>query len=186
MEKELQLTSGPVLLRPYRLCDIDHLYVAVRESIAELSVWMPWCHADYSIEESKVWIESRAEAREKGTEYDFVITDSRNGFLLGGCGLNNINLAHRFANLGYWVRSTQAGKGVATAAALLVARFGLNELKLNRIEIIAATGNKASQRVAEKVGATREGVLRNRLVVRDKVYDGVMFSIVPGDLTLGG
>jgi len=36
---------------------------------------------------------------------------------------------------------------------------------------------------AEKAGATREGILRNRLVVRDKVYDAVMFSLIPGDLT---
>ena len=66
---------------------------------------------------------------------------------------------------------------------LLVARFGFDELKLRRIEIVAAINNKASQRVAEKAGATREGILRNRLVVRDKVYDTVMFSLIPGDLT---
>jgi len=66
---------------------------------------------------------------------------------------------------------------------LLVARFGFDELKLRRIEIVAAINNKASQRVAEKAGATREGILRNRLVVRDKVYDAVMFSLIPGDLT---
>jgi len=36
---------------------------------------------------------------------------------------------------------------------------------------------------AEEAAATREGILRNRLVVRDKVYDAVMFSLIPGDLT---
>ena len=119
----------------------------------------------------------------KWSEYEFAITDSRDGFFLGGCGLNHINRAHQIANLGYWARSSQTKQDVATAAVLLVAQFGFDELKLRRIEIVAAINNKASQRVAEKAGATREGILRNRLVVRDKVYDAVMFSLIPGDLT---
>jgi RimJ/RimL family protein N-acetyltransferase len=144
---------------------------------------MPWCHTDYSIEESRAWVESRAEAWKKGTQYDFVITDARDGSFLGGCGLNHIDHNNRIANLGYWVRTSRTKKGVASAAARLLAQFGLGKLKLNRIEIMAAVGNKASQRVAEKVGAKREGILRNRRVVRERVYDVVMFSLIPEDLT---
>ena len=184
MEKEIKLTDGSVLLEPYRIGDVDRLYRAVRESIAELSVWMPWCHADYSIEESRAWVETRAEAWGKGTQYDFVITDAKDGFFLGGCGLNRFDHANRTANLGYWVRTSRTKGGAASAAARLLARLGLGELELNRIEIVVAVGNKASQRVAEKVGAKREGTLRNRLIVRDRVYDAVLFSLVPGDLTL--
>lgn len=183
MKKELQLTNGSVLIRPYRSSDIDHVYEAVRESVAELTRWMSWCHADYSIEESRTWIESRADVWEKGTEYDFAIIDSKSGFFIGGCGLNHIDCVNRIANLGYWVRKSRTGQGTAPAVALLLARFGFDELKLNRIEIIAAVNNKASQRVAEKAGATREGILRNRIVVHNKVYDGVVFSLIPQDLT---
>jgi ribosomal-protein-serine acetyltransferase len=63
-----------------------------------------------------------------------------------------------------------------------VARFGFNELKLNRIEIVVAVRNTASLRVAEKVGATREGVLRSRLVAHGQIHDAVMFSLIRGDL----
>ena len=183
MEKQIRLTNGVVLLRPYMSGDIEHLYQAVRESIAEMSPWMPWCHADYSIEESRVWVESRAEAWEQGTQYDFVITDARDGSFLGGCGLNHIDQANLIANLGYWVKTSRTKRGVASAAARLLAQFGFSKLKLNRIEIMAAIGNKASQRVAEKAGARREGILRNRIVVRERVYDAVMFSLIPEDLT---
>jgi len=62
-----------------------------------------------------------------------------------------------------------------------MAYFGFRNLDLNRLEILIAVDNRASQRVAEKVGAVREGVLRNRLVVRDKVHDAVMFSLIPSD-----
>ena len=43
-------------------------------------------------------------------------------------------------------------------------------------------GNAASQRVAGKLGATREGEFRNRLVVRGEAVDAVVFSLVPRDL----
>ena len=182
MKREVELTDGSVLLRPCRIGDVEYIYEAVRESIAEVSVWMPWCHADYSIEESRAWVESRAEVWEEGTEYEFMITDTKDGFFLGGCGLNHVNQAARIANLGYWVRTSRTKGGVASAAVRLLARFGLGELGLSRIEIVVAVGNRASQRVAEKAGATQEGILRNRLVIRDRVYDAVMFSLIPQDI----
>ena len=182
IEKETQKGSGVVLLRPYQLDDVNHLYEAARESIAELSVWMPWCHSDYSINESRIWVESQTEKWGKGTDYNFTIIDSGNGLYLGGCGLNDINRTDKVANLGYWVRTGRTGQGVATEAALLLARFGFDKLKLNRIEIIIATGNVASHRVAEKIGATREGILRNRFILHDTVHHAVMLSLTPGNL----
>jgi RimJ/RimL family protein N-acetyltransferase len=63
-----------------------------------------------------------------------------------------------------------------------VAKFGFAELGLQRIEILAAIPNIASQRVAEKAGAVREGVLRKRLLIRGVSQDAVMFSLVAEDL----
>ena len=182
MQHELQLNDGSsVLIRPYQPDDVPLLYEAVRESINELAPWLPWCHPDYALEESRGWIETRAEAWARGTEYDFAMIDPAHGRLLGGCGINTLNRANRFANLGYWVRTNRTRRGVATAAARCVAAFGFRELGLIRIEIVAATANTASQRVAEKLGATREGVLRNRILVRDQMHDAVMFSLIPSD-----
>ena len=179
MEKEVQLTDGAITLRPFHPSDAIPLYQAVRESLPELLPWMPWAYADYSIKDSRKWIESCARTWAKGKEYNFAIIDSKDGSLLGGCGLNQVRRRARFANLGYWVRSKYTKKGVATAAALLVARFGFNELGLNRIEIGAATGNNASLRVAEKVGATRQGIQKRKIAFRDKVYDRAVFSLIP-------
>jgi RimJ/RimL family protein N-acetyltransferase len=73
---------------------------------------------------------------------------------------------------------------VATVAALLAASFGFTKLALQRIEIVAAVGNVASQRVAERAGAKREGVLRNRLLLHGRAVDAVMYSLIPADLQL--
>ena len=94
----------------------------------------------------------------------------------------SINKADSFANLGYWVRTSKTRQGIATIATRLVARFGFDELKLNRIEIVVATDNIASLRVATKVGAMREGLMRRRTVVRDRTYDAVMFSLISEDI----
>lgn len=92
--------------------------------------------------------------------------------------MSHINQVDRVANLGYWVRNSCLRGGVATRAALLLSNFGLCELKLNRIEIVVAVENLASQRVAEKVGALREGVMRNRLLLWGKPHDAIMFSLI--------
>jgi len=63
------------------------------------------------------------------------------------------------ANVGYWVRTGQTGQGIATAAVRRVARFGFEDLGLRRLELLVAVDNLASRRVAEKVGATFEGIL---------------------------
>ena len=170
-----------LLIRPYRRSDAEALFEAVRESIAEVGPWLPWCHPNYSRADSDAWIAARREGWSH-TEYAFGIFDARSTELLGGCGLNHFNRAHQFANLGYWVRTSCTGRGIASAAVRLLTHFGFEELKLTRIEIVVAEGNKPSLRVAEKIGATHEGVLRNRLVFGDRTHDAVMFSLIPGDL----
>jgi ribosomal-protein-serine acetyltransferase len=182
MKKDVRLTDGRITLRPYRTSDIDSLHEAVRESIPELSVWMSWCRSDYSIEDTRTWIESQPDAWEKGTEYNFAISYNTGPLCLGGCGLNVIDRDFGTANLGYWVRTSQTNKGIATAATLLLARFAFRELKLDRVELTVAVDNRASLRVAEKAGATREGILRNRVVKNDAPYDAVVFSFIPLDL----
>lgn len=177
------LVDGDILLRPLELTDEQALFSAVRESIPEVSPWLGWCHENYSIEETREFLRSRADKSQGDEWYSFGVFDRNDGGrFLGGVGLNFINRVHQFGNLGYWVRTSAAGKGVASRASRLVARFGFEELGLHRIEILAAVSNIASQRVAEKVGAAREGVLRNRLLIRGEPQEAVMFSLVPEDL----
>lgn len=180
-DMEGDFSSDGISIRRYQVTDIPLLHEAVQESISEISPWMPWCHPDYSMEDSAAWVLSRDEAWANEVEHSFVITDAETGAFLGAVGLNQFNRDHQFANLGYWVRSSRAGRGVATTATLLTARFGLRKLALQRIEILAAVGNKPSQRVAEKAGAKNEGVLRNRLSLRGQPHDAVMYSLIPSD-----
>jgi RimJ/RimL family protein N-acetyltransferase len=168
-----------IRLRPYAPGDAPALFEAARESVGEVFPWLPWCHPEYSLAEAEEWARSRAALRAEGVEYDFVILDESARFL-GACGINQINRLHRFANLGYWVRTSATGRGVATEAVRQVAGLAFAETDLVRIEIVCAVGNTRSQRVAERAGAVREGVLRNRLVLRGQPVDAVMYSLLRG------
>jgi len=172
---------GPgIVLRAHTPADVVALWEAVRESEAELSPWMPWCHAGYEQEEMARWVGHCAEARSRREKFEFVVTDpAAGGRVVGACGLNQVDWQNRRANLGYWVRTTATGRGVATAAAGILARYGFAELGLMRAEVLVATGNAASQRVAVKLGATREGVLRNRLWLDGRPHDAVAYSLIP-------
>lgn len=173
-----------VSIRPYRLDDADRLFEAARESTRAVFPWLPWCHPEYKIEEAREWIGRQVEAFEQGAEFQFVV-ESAEGRFLGGCGLNLIDSTHRRANLGYWVRTSAAGRGVAAAAVRILARWAFAHTDLERLEIITVVENTRSQRVAEKSGALREGVARSRLRLHGRSHDAVVYSIVRSDPPAG-
>lgn len=177
-----ELRGARIRVRRVTLADEGALWTAVRESLGELGEWMSWAGPSYSRDDGRAWLESQVEAWDAGLGYEMIIEDPATGRLLGACGINGIDPLNRRANLGYWVRSSDTGRGVATEAARLVARYGHEELALLRIEILAATANRASQRVAERIGAVREGILRARIVVGDVAQDAVMYSLLPGEV----
>jgi ribosomal-protein-serine acetyltransferase len=180
----MELTDELIFLRPYCEADVEHLYSAVRESIPEVSRWLSWCHENYSLEESRNFVNSRRIASQGDEWYSFAVFEKASDKFVGGVGLNFINRVHQIANLGYWVRTSAAGRGFATRATRLAAHFGFAHLGLRRIEIVAAVDNVASQRVAEKAGAIRECVARKRLLVNGESHDAVVYSLIPEDLGL--
>lgn len=166
-----------VQLRRLRPTDAERLYEAVRASHAELARWMGWCHADYSLQESIDWAAGQDAAWQEDREWSFVIVD-RDDRILGACGMHRIDLRNNIAEAGYWVRSCVAGRGIATTAMTQLAEWARSEKQIHRIEIIIAVENHASQRVAEKVGAIREGRLRDRLLVHGERMDCFLYALI--------
>jgi RimJ/RimL family protein N-acetyltransferase len=176
------LAETRVLLRPLAWDDRDALYAAVDESREALGAWMSWCNPAYSVRDAGEWIDRCERSWESQGDREFGIFDAASGEVLGCTGINQFNRINNFANLGYWVRTSRAGQGIASAAALLLAKWAFRELKINRIEIVALAGNAASRRVAEKIGCRFEGIARNRLVFRGLPHDGALYSLVPRDV----
>jgi ribosomal-protein-serine acetyltransferase len=178
-----ELTTGDLLLRDFRMSDVDAVYDAIMESISELSKWMWWAHPAYSKDETRAFIETRTEAHEKDLDLSYAIIHSLSGEFLGSVGINEVDQVHKSCNLGYWVRTGATGCGLAAAAARRLARYGLTEAGLQRIEIVASVQNLASQRVAEKIGAVREGIARKSMNIHGEPHDAYVFSLIIEDLS---
>jgi ribosomal-protein-serine acetyltransferase len=176
------LQNAKILLRPHEVRDLDPLFAAVLESIAEISPWLPWCHPAFSKDELAGFIEVSRKGWADRSQYQFAIFDAATERALGGISLNHIAKSNRLANMGYWVRTSVTGRGIASEAVKLIAGYGFRELGLTRIEIAAIPQNVASCRVAERVGAKFEAVARNRLVMHGKAHDAALYSLVPGDI----
>lgn len=184
MDLSTELTDGIILLRPFQLDDVKPLFDAVHESLNELKPWMSWAHDAYSQQETEDYIRITRAHWLEDTLFGFVITDAKTGEILGGCGLGQKSPVYHCSNLGYWVRTSQHGHGIAGRAAKLIARFGFEHAGIIRAEIVMAVPNEKSRRVAEKIGAHYEGILLNRMVVGKTIYDAHMFSLLPSDFGL--
>jgi RimJ/RimL family protein N-acetyltransferase len=164
-----------ISIRPYEEADISRLYEAARESTAVIYPWLKWCHPDYSLDEARAWVLGRAEAFKSRRELEFAVVDpDREGRFLGGVGLNAIRLTT--ANLGYWVRTSERGRGVTPTAVRLLLEWAREHTTLTRVECLVAVGNSASLRVAEKVGGLRERIDHGRLLLHGVQHDAVVFS----------
>ena len=179
-----EISDGTVLLRPFRLEDAQETFNAVRESLTDLKPWMSCAYDGYSLSDTREFIRLTRARWQEGTLFAFAVTDAQSGIILGGCSLSHIHPVYHLCNLGYWVRSSRHGNGIAGRATRIAARYAFENVGLVRVEIVIAPENEASLRVAKKVGAHYEGMLRNRMVVGQEVYDAVMYSLIPQDFGL--
>ena len=168
-------------MRRYREADADLLYEAAVASVPEMFEFLLWCHPGYTRQDATDWLSAIETNWEKDSTYSFAIFDKDGSGFHGGCEINRVD-EHRVGNLGYWVKTPSTGKGVATEASIHLARFGMRELGLQRIEIIMSVENAASQAVAESVGARFEGILRSRLLLHGRPHDARVYSITRDDI----
>jgi len=87
----------------------------------------------------------------------------------------------RIGELGYWAAPEYRGRGYVPGAVRLLCTWAFDELELPRMQLGTFPGNDASERVAEKCGFTREGVLRAWMEQRGERRDTTMWSLLPGD-----
>ena len=176
----LTLNDGVLSLRPFQGDQAPLVYDAIHSSEREVPLWLPEMDG-LSLENMRNFMAAAPKLWQEGSAFHFGIFDPAGAVCLGGCGLTQVNFRHRFCNLYYWVRTSATRRGIASRAARLLAQFGFEQLKMERIEILVETENLPSLRAAQKTGALREGLLRNRLNNRGLQRDAVIFSLIPQD-----
>lgn len=173
----MELRDGRIHLRPWAMDDAPAVERACQDP--EISRWIPWVPSPYSRSDADVFLQGCVESGDE--RHPFAVADAETGELLGSIDMGVNSQGYR-GHIGYWVAAEARGKGVCTHALRLLARWALEELHLQRLELITDPDNVASQRVAERVGFRREGVLRAHLRHPDgRIRDSVMFSLLPGE-----
>jgi RimJ/RimL family protein N-acetyltransferase len=169
----VELRDGSLLLRRWREGDAAAVYEACQDR--EIQRWISVIPRPYTREHARTFVtgDGRPGRRELA-----VVEDGR---VVGSIALRVTAAGN--GRIGYWCVSDERGRGVATRALRRLCRHAVDELGFERLELITDPDNAASQRVAEKAGFQREGVLRSHLRHPDgRRRDSVMFSLLPGEL----
>lgn len=113
-----------------------------------------------TLEETKAQLEFFREIELNQTGKWWAICDLADHTFYGGCGLNNLNVQHRKAEIGYWLLPDCWGKGIITEALPLIIQYGFEEFSLHRIEAIVETENVHSKKIMQKTGFEYEGTMK--------------------------
>lgn len=153
-----------LLLRPFRRRDVDALMEAVQVSLPELVQWLPWAHERYGRSDAMAFIRESMAAWREGRAFDLCIRHPVDaGRHLGNVSVWPTTRGGQVGEIGYWVRSDETGKGLGTEATVRVAQVAYEELGMHKVILRIAEGNVGSERIAEKLGFSREGLLREEL-----------------------
>lgn len=118
---------------------------------------------------------------EEGTGVRWGITLTGQNEVIGSCGFLNVSAKHQRAEIGFELSSDYWGRGIAGEALRAVVRHGFAQLGFHRIEALVEPANTASQQLLERVGFTREGLLRGYEFTRGKYDDLYMYSLLETD-----
>jgi RimJ/RimL family protein N-acetyltransferase len=169
------LIDGDTALRPWRDSDVAALVEACRDP--EIVRWTR-VPDNYSEADARAYLLQRYDAIHAGTTAPFAIVRSTEQTLAGSIALMRIDWDQRRGEVGYWLAREARGRGHATRAVALICAWAFSALGLERVDLHAAVGNVPSQRVAERAGFTREGVLRAYMRGKEGQQDMVAFGLL--------
>jgi ribosomal-protein-serine acetyltransferase len=150
------------------------LFLLTDSNREHLRRWLPWLDRVRSVEDTRKFI---AAARQQLADDDgFQSAILVDGQIAGLIGHHSIDRLNRATQLGYWLAESQQGKGIMSEACRALVGHAFAGLGLERVEIRCARANQRSRAIPERLGFTREGVLRRGEWLYDHFVDLVVYS----------
>lgn len=150
-----RIETPHMLLRCWEPEDAPELLAALTVSVAELGRWTPWVVAtppDAALAEARI-AEQRTQF-ETGPGWVYGIFEGRR--VLGSVGLFE-RIGPGALEIGYWIRSDAAGRGLATTAAAIVRDVAFDQCGADRVEIRCNPANAPSNAIARRLGFLLQG-----------------------------
>jgi ribosomal-protein-serine acetyltransferase len=173
------IIDADTTLRVLREDDAAELFALTEVNRAYLRRWLPWLDAVTSEADTRAYLRTAVAQREAGRGSTFGIVCA--GTLAGVVGFHRIDRVHRIGDIGYWLAERHQGHGVMTECCRFVVRYGFQTLDLNRIQIAAATENRRSRAIPERLGFKQEGVLRANENLYGTFVDHALYSLLRGE-----
>jgi ribosomal-protein-serine acetyltransferase len=152
------------------------LFDAVNANRPHLSAFLPWVDNMHSVADFTSYIQQCETLYSNKTDISFVIIADNK--VAGRIGIHYINSQNRTGAIGYWLTKEFEGKGIIFKSCQAIIDHGFNEMNLHRIEIKAAVENLRSQAIPQKLGFTKEGILRHAEFVNNKFLNIVLYSML--------
>lgn len=168
------------ILRPE---DAGALFDLTDRNRDHLKKWLPWL--DFTTKESDTLNFIKMTMKQFGENQGLQMGIWQKEKIAGVVGHHKISWANKSTSLGYWLGKDFSGQGIMTNACKAIIDFSFNELSLNRIEIAAATGNKKSRAIPERLGFSLDGTLRESEWLYDKYVDHAVYSILVSEWKTG-
>ena len=172
------------MLRCWEPRDAPLLKDAVDSSLEHLRAWMPWAHDEpQTLDEKAELLRVFRGNFDLGQDFVYGIFSADESQALGGTGLHT-RVGDGAFEIGYWVRASHAGRGIATIAAAALTKVGIELGGADRIEIHVDPGNEVSSRIPRRLGFREEGTLRRRLpaAAGEPRRDALVFSLLAEEL----
>lgn len=153
-----------LILRVPQAGDGQDLFEAVSESLDELRAYLvslPWVAAEPAVEASEAFARNGQANFLARRDFPFLMIERATGRLVGATGLHRPVWSTPKVEIGYWVRTSAAGRGLVAEAVEALQAYAFAELGVVRVEIVTDAENLRSRRVAERCGFRLEGVLRH-------------------------
>ena len=175
----MQLTTDRLTLREFTPADVPDVLAYQREpSYFRYYAWTDRTEADVR-EFLQMFFDWRAE--EPRRKFQFAITLSEGGQLVGSVGIRRKPENDWEADIGYELAPEHWRRGYATEAARAIVSFGFRELKVHRISSWCIAENTASVRVAERLGFKLEGRLRENDYFKDRWWDSLLYALLENE-----
>jgi RimJ/RimL family protein N-acetyltransferase len=178
-----RIETERMVVRCWQPADAPLLKEAVDSSLDHLRPWMPWAHDEPQSVAEKVDLLRAFRGRfDLDEDYVYALFDGAETAVVGGSGLHT-RAGDDALEIGYWIRASRAGEGLATEATVALTRVGFAVCAVERIEIRVDPANEASARIPEKLGFMREGTLRRRQPARagEPRRDAVVYAMLADD-----
>ncbi|GCF06883.1 GNAT family N-acetyltransferase [Dictyobacter arantiisoli] len=177
-----ELIGERVVVRPYRESDAQATFEAHVESRDALRPWEPFADWHQTVDEKRDLILQWMAQWLLRENLTVGIWDRATGRFLGSSGLRPHKWEIGYFEIGYWIRTSETGKGYVTEAVKLLIDYAFEQLQANRIEIRCDPLNERSAAVARRLGFVQEGRLRNnKLNTSGQLRDTLVFSLTPAD-----